>query len=40
VREKPRADRAQNAASLIAIAQAVATEFAKIAAANDYWRGS
>jgi Hexameric tyrosine-coordinated heme protein (HTHP) len=40
VREKLRSDYAQNAASLIAIAQTVATEFATIAAANDYWRGS
>jgi hypothetical protein len=40
VREKLRQEYAKNAASLIAITQAVATEFATIAAANAYWRGS
>ena len=38
VRERLRPDYAENADSLIAIAQCVATEFATIAAANNYWR--
>ena len=38
VREKLRPDYAQDAGMLIAVAQTVATEFATIAAANDYWR--
>lgn len=38
VREKLRPEYAQHAASLVAIAQVVSTEFATIAAANDYWR--
>jgi nucleoside diphosphate kinase len=37
VRERLRADYAENAESLIAVAQCVATEFATIAAANNYW---
>ena len=38
VREKLRPIYAQDAAMLIAIGQVVATEFATIAAANNYWR--
>lgn len=38
VREKLRPDYANDAAMLIAIGQVVATEFATIAAANNYWR--
>lgn len=38
VREKLRPDYANNAALLIAVGQVVATEFATIAAANNYWR--
>jgi hypothetical protein len=38
VRERLRPEYAQHAASLVAIAQVVSTEFATIAAANDYWR--
>lgn len=38
VREKLRLQYADDAASLVAIAQVVSTEFATIAAANGYWR--
>ena len=38
-RNKLRGVYANDAAMLIAVAQAVATEFATIAAANNYWRG-
>lgn len=38
VRERLRDSYANDAASLIRVAQVVATEFATIAAANDYWR--
>lgn len=38
VREGLRPLYAENADSLLAVAQCVATEFATIAAANDYWR--
>jgi Hexameric tyrosine-coordinated heme protein (HTHP) len=38
VRQRLRPVYAQNADSLIAVAQVVATEFATIAAANGYWR--
>lgn len=38
VREKLRPDYANDASMLIAIGQVVATEFATIAAANNYWR--
>ncbi len=38
VRDKLRPDYANDAALLIAIGQTVATEFATIAAANNYWR--
>ncbi len=38
VREKLRPIYAEDAAMLIAIGQTVATEFATIAAANNYWR--
>lgn len=40
VREKLRPVYADDAAMLIAIGQTVATEFATIAAANNYWRES
>lgn len=38
MREKMRPMYAENAALLIAIGQTVATEFATIAAANNYWK--
>ena len=38
MREKMRPMYAENPAMLIAIGQTVATEFATIAAANDYWK--
>ena len=38
VREKLRPIYAEDATMLIAIGQTVATEFAAIAAANNYWR--
>ncbi len=38
VREKLRPVYAEDAAMLIAIGQVVATEFATIAAANNYWK--
>jgi hypothetical protein len=38
MREKMRPAYAENAGLLIAIGQTVATEFATIAAANNYWR--
>lgn len=38
VRERLRPEYAENAAMLISIGQVVATEFATIAAANNYWR--
>lgn len=38
VREKLRPIYAEDAAMLIAVGQVVATEFATIAAANNYWK--
>ena len=38
MREKLRPDYAEDAGMLIAVGQVVATEFATIAAANNYWR--
>ncbi|HLW31788.1 MAG TPA: hexameric tyrosine-coordinated heme protein [Aequorivita sp.] len=38
VRDKLRPVYAEDAAMLIAVGQVVATEFATIAAANNYWR--
>lgn len=38
MRKKMRPTYAENPAMLIAIGQTVATEFATIAAANNYWR--
>ncbi len=38
VREKLRADYANNSDALIATSQVVATHFATVAAANGYWR--
>ncbi|HET8963914.1 MAG TPA: hexameric tyrosine-coordinated heme protein [Chitinophagales bacterium] len=38
MREKLRPNYAEDAAMLIAIGQTVATEFATIAAANNYWK--
>lgn len=38
VREKLRPVYAEDAAMLIAVGQVVATEFATIAAANNYWK--
>ncbi len=40
VRDRLRPGYAEDADSLIAVAQVVATNFATIAAANDHWRGS
>ena len=39
-RDHMRPDYAEDADSLIAVSQVVATNFATIAAANDLWRGS
>lgn len=38
VRQKLRPEYAEDAAMLIAVGHVVATEFATIAAANNYWR--
>ncbi len=38
VRDRLRPDYAQDAEALIAASQVVATHFATVAAANDYWR--
>lgn len=38
MREKLRPDYAEDAGLLLAVGQVVATEFATIAAANNYWR--
>lgn len=38
-RGRLRADYAEDAGALIAISQVVATNFATVAAANNYWRG-
>lgn len=38
IREKLRPQYAEDAATLIAVGATVATEFATIAAANNYWR--
>ena len=38
VRERLRADYAEDAGDLIEIAQVVATNFATVAAANEWWR--
>lgn len=38
IREKLRPIYAEDAAMLIAVGQVVATEFATVAAANNYWR--
>ncbi|GGJ40327.1 hexameric tyrosine-coordinated heme protein [Neoroseomonas lacus] len=40
VRDRLRSDYAEDADSLIADSQVVATNFATIAAANEHWRGS
>lgn len=40
VRDQLRPDYAEDADSLIAASQVVATNFATIAAANDHWRGA
>ncbi|PVH28861.1 peroxidase [Pararhodobacter oceanensis] len=39
MREQLRPDYAEDADSLIAVSQVVATHFATVAAANNYWRG-
>ncbi|WP_292294009.1 hexameric tyrosine-coordinated heme protein [Marivita sp.] len=38
VRDRLRPDYAEDADALIAVSQVVATHFATISAANDYWR--
>lgn len=38
VRDRLRPEYAEDAESLIAVSQVVATRFATVAAANDYWR--
>ena len=38
MREKLRPEYAENANSLISVSQVVATHFATVAAANDYWK--
>ena len=40
VRDRLRPDYVEDAGSLIAVSQVVATNFATIAAANGHWRGS
>jgi hypothetical protein len=40
MRDKLRPEYAEDAEALIAVSQVVATHFATIAAANDYWRGT
>lgn len=40
VRERLRPKYAEDANALIAISHIVATHFATVAAANDYWRGA
>jgi len=40
VRDRLRPNYAEDADSLIAVSQVVATNFATIAVANDHWRGS
>jgi len=39
VRDRLRPDYAEDAGALIAVSQVVATHFATVAAANDYWKG-
>jgi hypothetical protein len=39
MRDKLRPEYAENADSLIAVSHIVATHFATVAAANNYWRG-
>ncbi len=38
VRDRLRPDYAEDSGALIAVSQVVATHFATVAAANDYWR--
>jgi hypothetical protein len=38
VRDRLRPEYAEDVAALIAVSQVVATHFATVAAANDYWR--
>ena len=38
MREKLRPEYAEDAGALIAVSQVVATHFATVAAANDYWK--
>lgn len=38
VRDRLRPDYAEDAGALIAVSQVVATHFATVAAANDYWK--
>ncbi|MDN2566313.1 hexameric tyrosine-coordinated heme protein [Aquibium sp. A9E412] len=40
MRDRLRPAYAEDADSLIAVSQVVATHFATVAAANDYWRGT
>ncbi|MCL4186767.1 MAG: peroxidase [Rhodobacteraceae bacterium] len=40
VRERLRPEYAEDSGALIAVSQVVATHFATVAAANDYWRGA
>jgi len=37
-RDRMRPEYAENAESLIAVSQVIATHFATVSAANDYWR--
>ena len=39
VRDRLRPEYAEDADALIAVSQVVATHFATVAAANDYWKG-
>lgn len=40
MRDKLRPEYAEDAEALISVSQVVATHFATVAAANDYWRGA
>jgi hypothetical protein len=40
VRDRLRSDYAENASALVAVSQVIATHFATVSAANNYWRGA
>ncbi|KCZ93416.1 hexameric tyrosine-coordinated heme protein [Hyphomonas johnsonii] len=39
VRDRLRSDYAENASALVAVSQVIATHFATVSAANNFWRG-